>query len=217
MKTLTQKLMTTVAAITLVATPALADMTSQTEAEVNSDGVTIEQNTEADTTVGADATVGADVETGAETTEDENADLMQETEDGASDMVEATGDAASKAWDATKSGAEKLADALATFGDETVTEIVGTKVLSQEGNDIGEIDAIVKAEGEIMAVVGMGGFLGIGEHDVLVPVDQFSIVDEDTVMVQGHTEAELEAMPDVDVSEYTEVEGEMTIEQAINS
>ncbi|ATG46279.1 hypothetical protein CEW89_01040 [Celeribacter ethanolicus] len=197
MKTLTQKLMTTATAITLLATPALAEMTSQTEAEVTSDDVTIEQNAEA----------GATADTG----------IWQETKDGAADLADATGEAASEAWDATKSGAEKLADALATFGNETVTEITGTKVVTESGTDIGEIDAIVTAEGGIMAVVGMGGFLGIGEHDVLIPVDEFAMVDDSTVMIEGATEAELEAMPDVDVSAYTEVEGDMTLEQAMNS
>ncbi|WP_434287670.1 PRC-barrel domain-containing protein [Celeribacter sp. SCSIO 80788] len=211
MKTLTHKLMTTAAAITLLATPALAEMTSQTEAEVTSDGVVIEQSTEAETSI------GTEIENGVNTAEETGAELWQETKDGASEMADATSEAASDAWDATKSGAKKLADALATFGNETVTEITGTKVLSQDGNDIGEIDAIVTAEGGTMAVVGMGGFLGIGEHDVLVPVDEFSVVDDTTVMIEGATEAELEAMPDVDVSAYTEVEGDMTLEQAMQS
>ncbi|WP_460275231.1 PRC-barrel domain-containing protein [Celeribacter sp. ULVN23_4] len=211
MKTLTQKLMTTAAAITLLATPALAEISTQTEADVTSDGVTIEQSTE------ADSTLGADIENGVETAEDTGSEIWQETKDGASDMAEAAGDAASDAWDATKSGAEKLADALTTFGDETVTEITGTKVLSDDGSDVGEIDAIVTAEGDTMAVVGMGGFLGIAEHDVLVPVDEFAMVDDSTVMIEGVTKTELEAMPDVDVSAYNEVDGEMTLEQAMQS
>lgn len=211
MKTLTQKLMTTAAALTLLATPALAEISSQTEADVSNDGVVIEHSTE------ADSTLGTKIENGVESAEESGSELWQETKDGASDMADAAAETASDAWDATKSGAEKLADALATFGDETVTEITGTKVLTEDGTDVGEIDAIVIAEGDTMAVVGMGGFLGIGEHDVLVPVDEFAMVDDTTVMIEGVTAAELEAMPDVDISAYTEVEGEMTLEQAMQS
>ena len=51
----------------------------------------------------------------------------------------------------------------------------------QEWDDIGEInDIIVSADGEVRAVIlGVGGFLGIGEKDVSVSMDDIRIVSEE--------------------------------------
>ncbi|WP_321363252.1 PRC-barrel domain-containing protein [uncultured Celeribacter sp.] len=208
MKTLTQKLMTTAAVIGLAATPVFAEMSSETDATVSEDGVTMQS----DTTMEAPA-----VDDAMESAEGTMDNAVDGAEDAASDVANATADTANDAWEATKDGAQNVAAALETFGQETVSEIVGTQVLTESGEDIGEIDAIVMAEGETKAIVGVGGFLGIAEHDVLVEIDQFSMIDENSVMIQGATEEELKAMPDVDLSDYEEVEGDLTLEQAMNS
>jgi sporulation protein YlmC with PRC-barrel domain len=51
------------------------------------------------------------------------------------------------------------------------SDLIGTKVVSSNNESIGDInDVIVDKNGQIMAaVVGVGGFLGIGEKDVAVP------------------------------------------------
>lgn len=208
MKTLTQKLMTTAAVIGLASTPVFAEMSSETDATVSEDGVTMQS----DTTMEAPAVDGA-----MESAEGTMDNAVDGAEDAASDVADATADTANDAWEATKDGAQNVAAALETFGQETVSEIVGTQVLTESGEDIGEIDAIVMAEGETKAIVGVGGFLGIAEHDVLIEIDQFSMIDENSVMIQRATEEELKAMPDVDLSDYEEVEGDLTLEQAMNS
>lgn len=208
MKTLTQKLMTTAAVIGFAATPVFAEMSSDTDVTATEDGMTMQS----DTTVempSAEETLES-----AEGTIDDAADGVEDT---ASDVADATADTANDAWEATQDGAQNVAAALETFGQETVSEIVGTQVLTESGEDIGEIDAIVMAEGETKAIVGVGGFLGIAEHDVLIEMDQFSMIDENSVMIQGATEEELKAMPDVNLADYEEVEGDLTIEDAMNS
>lgn len=208
MKTLTQKLMTTAAVIGLAATPVFAEMSSETDATGSEDGVTMQS----DTTMEAPA-----VDDAMESAEGTMDDAMTGAEETAEDVADATSETANDAWEATKDGAQNVAAALETFGQETVSEIVGTQVLTESGEDIGEIDAIVSVDGEVKAIVGVGGFLGIAEHDVLIEIDQFSMVDENSVMIQGATEEELKAMPDVDLSDYEEVEGDLTIEDAMNS
>jgi len=50
-------------------------------------------------------------------------------------------------------------------------DIIGTRVKNSEGKDIGEIDALLidPKDGKIThAVIGLGGFLGIGEDKVVV-------------------------------------------------
>ena len=51
------------------------------------------------------------------------------------------------------------------------SDLIGTRVVSSNNESIGDInDVIVDRNGQIMAaVVGVGGFLGIGEKDVAVP------------------------------------------------
>jgi sporulation protein YlmC with PRC-barrel domain len=51
------------------------------------------------------------------------------------------------------------------------SDLIGTKVVGSNNESIGDInDVIMDRNGQIMAaVVGVGGFLGIGEKDVAVP------------------------------------------------
>jgi sporulation protein YlmC with PRC-barrel domain len=53
------------------------------------------------------------------------------------------------------------------------SDLIGTRVVSSNNESIGDInDVIVDRNGQVMAaVVGVGGFLGIGEKDVAVPFD----------------------------------------------
>lgn len=206
MKTLTQNLMISAAAMALATTPALADTTSESDATVEDNAAVIENDTTMTTPETDDA---------MEQTEGEMEEVWTDTKDTASDMADSTAEAAGDAWAATKDGAQNMVAALDAFGDETVSEIVGTQVVTETGEDVGEIDAIVSADGDIMAIVGVGGFLGIAEHDVLIGVDHFTMVDENSVMIEGASEEELKAMPDVDQSDYTAIEGDMTLEQVM--
>ncbi|MCQ0094006.1 PRC-barrel domain-containing protein [Roseovarius sp. M141] len=71
-----------------------------------------------------------------------------------------------------------------------------------EWDDIGEInDIIVTQDGTVSAVIlGVGGFLGIGERDVAVPMDEITVVREegdsdDRFLVVSTTKEALEQMP----------------------
>jgi sporulation protein YlmC with PRC-barrel domain len=59
-----------------------------------------------------------------------------------------------------------------TQGLHDSATIVGTRVKNAQGKDIGEIDQLLidPARGAVThAVIGVGGFLGIGEKQVVVP------------------------------------------------
>src|SRR5208282_5753484 len=53
------------------------------------------------------------------------------------------------------------------------TDFIGTPVMTKDGQQIGKISNLVfDQEGRIeLAVIGVGGFLGIGEKEVAVPFD----------------------------------------------
>ena len=85
------------------------------------------------------------------------------------------------------------------------TVFIGKSVYSGEGEDaenIGDVnDLIVSEDGKIThAVVGVGGFLGIGEKDVGVPFDELKVVEQDgdIRLIYASTREQLEAAPALD-------------------
>ena len=77
--------------------------------------------------------------------------------------------------------------------------ITDATVNSPDGNAIGEInDVIVDAEAGTMkaAVIGVGGFLGIGEKQIAVPWDQLTINYDAQQISSDLTQEEAEAAPE---------------------
>ncbi|MDW4497470.1 PRC-barrel domain-containing protein [Sulfitobacter sp. D35] len=77
-------------------------------------------------------------------------------------------------------------------------DLIGSNVYSSAGEDVGEIDnLIISLEGAVEGVViGVGGFLGIGEKDVAIGMDSFSTTTDDmgnVRLVTSATKADLEA------------------------
>jgi sporulation protein YlmC with PRC-barrel domain len=64
-------------------------------------------------------------------------------------------------------------------GDWRTSKLVGVNVYNNENESIGSInDLLTDKSGNIKAVViGVGGFLGVGEHLVAVAFDQIKFVD----------------------------------------
>lgn len=60
-----------------------------------------------------------------------------------------------------------------------VSELSGKQVVNRQGEQIGDIDEIVRKSDEdnakAHAVISVGGFLGMGDKDVLVPLDRLSM------------------------------------------
>ena len=82
----------------------------------------------------------------------------------------------------------------------TAEELTGRSVATETGEDVGEIDFIGIRGDTIVAIVGVGGFLGMGENEVAIPVEQL-ILREDEVIVPGVTEERLESMPEFNEAE----------------
>lgn len=84
----------------------------------------------------------------------------------------------------------------------TATDFIGKRVYTKAGDDIGEVnDLFVTDNGNVRAVVlGVGGFLGIGEKDVAVSMNAVEMVqDGDAVrLVVDATKDQLQAAPTFD-------------------
>ncbi|WP_324754622.1 PRC-barrel domain-containing protein [Roseovarius sp. Pro17] len=103
-------------------------------------------------------------------------------------------------------------------GDFYASDLIGMRIYNSENavaadstiadggevewDDIGEInDIIVTQDGKVSAVIlGVGGFLGMGERDVAVPMNEITVVREDgdsddRFLVVSTTKEALEQMP----------------------
>ena len=82
--------------------------------------------------------------------------------------------------------------------------ILGKAVYNDKNEKIGTIDdLIITLDRSVSyAIIGAGGFLGIGKHDVAIPVSQLKL-EKDKFILPGATKEALKAMPKF---EYAKVE-----------
>ncbi len=93
-----------------------------------------------------------------------------------------------------------------TFYESRVDEIVGMDVLAESGEDVGEVDSLAVMGDRLMAIVGIGGFLGLGEHDVAVPLESFTMTEEGLLLAMS--EEQLEGMEAYDSSQVQFLPGD---------
>lgn len=85
-----------------------------------------------------------------------------------------------------------------TFGNTQYTAI------ATEWDDIGEIeDVVFDMNGKIVAVVAeFGGFLDIGDHEVMLPIEDVAVVPgdnrDDVAFITRYSQEELKNLPEVE-------------------
>jgi hypothetical protein len=92
-------------------------------------------------------------------------------------------------------------------------DIVGSKVYSEGGRKIGSISAIVRdpATDDLLAVVGIGGFFGIGAKDVTIALKSLRVEGDRLLTPAGIGEESLKAGPEYRESLYEAVPGERMV------
>jgi len=97
------------------------------------------------------------------------------------------------------------------LGGQSVRKLVGKTVYNLEGRDIGTIsDFVVDSRGSgekpiTFAVVGVGGFLGLGKKDVAIPIEHMRIQGDRIQVSSNVTADQLKRMPEYDASRYRSV------------
>src|SRR6516165_11077834 len=83
-----------------------------------------------------------------------------------------------------------------TRGWSAKKKILGKAVYNDAKQKVGTIDdLIITPEKSVSyAIIGVGGFLGMGKHDVAIPVGQFK-EDKGKILLAGATKDALKAMP----------------------
>lgn len=74
--------------------------------------------------------------------------------------------------------------------------LMGKTIVNDQNQKIGKIDDIIIAPDNFasFAIVGAGGFLGMGRHDVAIPFNQFKVQGQNFVL-PGATKDKLKALP----------------------
>jgi hypothetical protein len=85
-------------------------------------------------------------------------------------------------------------------GGLRISKLIGSAVYNDQNEKIGSLDDLIMKDGNriILAVVSVGGFLGMGNKLVAVPYDQLHLdmnKDETKVTMPGASKDALNAMP----------------------
>jgi sporulation protein YlmC with PRC-barrel domain len=86
---------------------------------------------------------------------------------------------------------------LVVVGWSAKHKLLGAKVYNDQNQDIGKIEDIIVSPKRTVsyAIIGVGGFLGIGTHLVAIPMDQLTFVNNRFIL-RGATKDALKAMPE---------------------
>lgn len=89
----------------------------------------------------------------------------------------------------TQTSRSAAAAPASTAGQWRTSKLVGVNIYNEQNDKIGEIDdVILNTSGKVDGVVvSVGGFLGMGEHDVLMKMDQIKFVNKAGTTSSGST------------------------------
>lgn len=94
-------------------------------------------------------------------------------------------------------------------------ELVGRTVYGAQGEEIGEVDRVVVGrQGAPAVIVGVGGFLGIGEHEVAIPLDRLAPGQGDR-LTTGLTKEQIGSAEAYDETAHRPIAGDRRIGQVV--
>jgi len=80
----------------------------------------------------------------------------------------------------------------------TVGDLVGLVAYDGTGRKIGEIDYVIDAPEGARAILGIGGFIGLGEYTVAMPLTEFQLREDGRSFELATDKAALKAQPEID-------------------
>lgn len=91
-----------------------------------------------------------------------------------------------------------------------VSDLEGRDVFTQDGEEIGDVDRVVRhtQDGDIYVIVTDGGFLGIGEDEMAFPLDELQLSEDDEIVLQSPVSDIQRDAGDFDDDDYEELEGD---------
>lgn len=106
--------------------------------------------------------------------------------------------------------------ALASLKDKRIRDVQGLAVLNQGGTKIGKLEKLVKGrqDNQLYAVISVGGFLGIGDTELTMPLAEMSWEQGRLIAPTAASKRELKSSQDYDKMAYSEVDRELTVHHA---
>jgi sporulation protein YlmC with PRC-barrel domain len=112
-------------------------------------------------------------------------------------------------WNAQEIERLKSAQSLDQLaGRMRAEEIIGSDIRNLKNEDLGEIDDILLATDEnetSYAIVSHGGFLGLGEKQIAVPMRNLKVTEDKDVFVLDVTEEQLDNAPGFERGKFDEI------------
>jgi PRC-barrel domain len=114
-------------------------------------------------------------------------------------MAVAAGNVAAQVAGSTTIGVPATEITVLTKGWSAKKQILGKLVYNEQDEKVGQVDDIIVAPDKAIsyAILGVGGFLGLGERNVVIPFTQLK-ADDGKFMLRGATKDALKALPAFD-------------------
>lgn len=109
--------------------------------------------------------------------------------------------------------AAEVEPVFASIEEMTVGDMLGMVAHDPEGDRIGEIDYVLETGEGPAAVIGIGGFIGLGEYTVALPLEAFQLSDDGTFFTLDTDKETLKAQPEFDESGAESLPDETPIAQ----
>ena len=109
--------------------------------------------------------------------------------------VLATGLSASAAAQGPPPVALVVVDVRAVALGYRATRLIGREVTNERGEEIGKIDDLIVGRDKVLfAIIGVGGFLGIGEHLIAIPYNNLAVTSQ-RITLRGATKESVRRLP----------------------
>jgi sporulation protein YlmC with PRC-barrel domain len=97
--------------------------------------------------------------------------------------------------------------------DETAGELRGKEIVDAGGKDLGKVDKVVldSATGQPYVVLAVGGFLGLGDETITLPLSDMTLSDDKLVIPGRRDEDQLKQRPRYKTADYVDLQDNMTI------
>lgn len=92
-----------------------------------------------------------------------------------------------------------VAAPIASGNAVAVSRLITMDLHNDRGDRLGDVERVVQsADGKFHIVIGTGGFLGMRERDVRIPLDDGVTIRNDRLVIKGLTDNQVKAMPAFD-------------------
>lgn len=105
----------------------------------------------------------------------------------------------------------EVAPTFVSLEEMTVGDMLSMWVYDPAGDTIGDVDYVINASGGAAAVIGIGGFLSIGEYTVAVALEEFELREDGASLFLNTTKEALKNTPELDESNLESLPDEVRL------